>query len=67
MATFNPKHAGTTHIKRYRDDSPPEEFRKGRHGLMFRYSNDSGWVRTTIPEHRLLPIDGYRHIIARWK
>jgi len=66
MATYDPAQPDATHIRRYLNDlSPPEEFKKGIHGLMFRYSDDFGWVRTTVEESRLTPIRIYRSIVER--
>jgi|TARA_R110001606_G_scaffold355621_1_gene506648 hypothetical protein len=73
MATYDPvkgewcpKHPDATHIRKYLNDhSAPEEFKKGLHGLMFRYGDDFGWVRTTVEESRLTPINIYRGALER--
>lgn len=47
------RRVGATHYLDI-DGSPSAEFKKGAHGLMFKWSDDSNeWVRTTVKEKTL--------------
>jgi hypothetical protein len=44
--------ADTTHIKYFSHLDPPQEYKEGKNGLMFRLGID-GWVRTQVPKDRM--------------
>lgn len=63
---MKPNHADTTHLKRI-DGAPPDEYKKGRHGLMFRWSDTCDeWMRTTVSENKLITLSDYKRLIEGW-